>query len=280
VVLITRPGEAGQRLTAGLGALGQAALWWPAFDLLPPSEPQRVRDALARLHGFDLVVFVSPAAVRAVAEVLAGQTWPAGTCVAAVGGASLRAARAELPLGEDARVIGPPGSDAAEGGVEALWPVLASLPARPRNVLIVRAQSGRAWLGQQLRQAGAQVEELEAYRRVVHEPHASDWAGVRAALAGAPGALQGPAVLFSSTEAVDVLTRALQRERLGPELPGSLALCVHERIALAASAAGWRDVRRCEAEAGALLAALAAGARAGIPASMPMASGAGPDSVA
>jgi len=256
VVLITRPGEPGQRLAARLDALGQTAFWWPAFDLLPPTDPQRVQATLARLPGFDLVVFVSPMAVRALAGALGGAVWPSTTRVAAVGGATVHAVHAELPIAAGHTVIGPPGSDAAEGGAEALWPLLARLDPAPQHVLIVRAQSGREWLGQQLRLGGAQVEELEAYRRVAHEPLSSDWASVRAALGGAQP-LRGPAVLFSSTEAVAVLTSALQRAGLGPELPGAVALCVHERIAQAASSAGWRDVRRCEAEEGALLVALA-----------------------
>ena len=257
VVLITRPGEPGQRLAARLDALGQTAFWWPAFDLLPPTDPRHVQATLERLQDFDLVVFVSPMAVRALAGALGGAKWPSTTRVAAVGGATVHAVHAELPLAAAHTVIGPPGSDAADGGAEALWPLLARLDPAPQHVLIVRAQSGREWLGQQLRQGGAQVEELEAYRRVAHEPLASDWAAVRAALAGGPESLRGPAVLFSSTEAVAVLTGALQRASLGPELPGAIALCVHERIAQAASSAGWRDVRRCEAEEGALLAALA-----------------------
>ena len=256
VVLITRPGEPGHRLAARLDALGQTAFWWPAFDLLPPTDPQRVQATLARLPGFDLVVFVSPMAVRALAGALGGAVWPSTTRVAAVGGATVHAVHAELPIAAGHTVIGPPGSDAAEGGAEALWPLLARLDPAPQHVLIVRAQSGREWLGQQLRLGGAQVEELEAYRRVAHEPLSSDWASVRAALGGAQP-LRGPAVLFSSTEAVAVLTSALQRAGLGPELPGAVALCVHERIAQAASSAGWRDVRRCEAEEGALLVALA-----------------------
>lgn len=260
VVLITRPGEAGQRLAARLHARGQPAVWWPAFDLLPPADPQRVQATLARLASFDLVVFVSPMAVQALAGALGNVPWPRTARVAAVGGATLRTVRAELPIEDGTPVLGPAGTEAADGGAEALWPLLAGLDPAARRVLIVRAQSGREWLGRQLRQSGAQVEELEAYRRVVHEPQAQDWDAVRAAMAACAGNVGGPAVLFSSTEAVDVLTQALQREHLGPELPGALALCVHDRVAQAARGAGWSDVRRCEAEEGALLAALADGA--------------------
>jgi uroporphyrinogen-III synthase len=103
---------------------------------------------------------------------------------------------------------------------------------------------------------------------------------MRMALSKGPAPLQGPAVLFTSTEAVDVLTCALQREGLGPELPGAIALCVHERIAQAASSAGWRDVRRCAAEEGALLAALSAGGGPGPAGPLYRSNGIDPDYVA
>jgi uroporphyrinogen-III synthase len=270
VILITRPGEPGQRLTAQLAAAGHAALWWPAFDLLPPADPQRVKSSADRLAQYDLVVFVSPMAVRAFAAVLHGAQWPGAARIAAVGGATLRATREELNLGAHVHVIGPDGPDAADGGTEALWPLLERLPAQPRRVLIVRAQTGRAWLAQRLVAAGAAVEELETYRRVAHEPAAGDWAALRSAVGantaagemaaavvkGAP--IRRMAVLFSSTEAVGVVTQALQGEHFGAAEPGAIALCVHDRIAEAARAAGWQDVRRCDPATGAVLAALSA----------------------
>ena len=63
VALVTRPGEAGQRLTGALRERGQRALWWPAFDLLAPTRVEPLQAQLQRLAEFDLVVFVSAAAV-------------------------------------------------------------------------------------------------------------------------------------------------------------------------------------------------------------------------
>ena len=255
VILITRPGEPGQGLAARLAALGRRALWWPAFDILPPEDPQAVSDALARLGQFDLVVFVSPMAVRALADARpAALAWPEGVAIAAVGGATRRAA-ADLAGATSAAVIGPEGDAAADGGAEALWPALAELPQLPRRVLIVRAQSGRSWLAQRLQSAGAQVEELVAYRRLAHEPRAPEWAALRAAQEGSDGAL---AVLFSSSEAVAAVTQRLVAA--GIAVDGSAAhraLCVHERIAAAARIAGWPRVDACAADAEAIGRALA-----------------------
>lgn len=261
VVLITRPGEPGQTLAARLQRAGQAALWWPAFDLLPPTDPRPVRATLAQLAGFDLVVFVSPMAVQALADSMAASMpdlrWPVATRMAAVGGATLRAVGSLLQPGEGTTIIGPAGADAGEGGVEALWPAIAALRPAPRRVLIVRAQSGREWLGGKLRATGAQVEELAAYRRIAHAPTPHEWDGLHGAVGGEPP--RALAVLFSSTEAVGALTPALVSARLGPQRAGAVALCVHERIAQAAAAAGWTDVRCCEPRADAVVAALGAG---------------------
>ena len=59
IALVTRPGEAGQRLTSALRDRGQGALWWPAFDLLAPAELEPLQTLLERLADFDLAVFVS-----------------------------------------------------------------------------------------------------------------------------------------------------------------------------------------------------------------------------
>jgi uroporphyrinogen III methyltransferase/synthase len=265
VILVTRPGEPGQRLAAQLAAAGRAALWWPAFDLLPPADPQAVQAAVASLAQHDLVVFVSPMAVRAFAAALDGAAWPDGARVAAVGGATLQAARAALRLGAAVRTCGPESTDAAEGGAEALWELLERLSPPPRHVLMVRAQAGRELLAERLRAAGAVVTELEAYRRTAHEPGAGDWAALRAALA-APADASPLVVLFSSTEAVGAVTRRLDEGPGTVRAAGAIALCVHERIAQAARAAGWQDVRRCEPDADSVLTALAARGPATAPA--------------
>jgi uroporphyrinogen-III synthase len=67
LALVTRPGEAGQRLSSALRDRGQDALWWPAFDLLAPAELEPLQALLRSLGQFDLAVFVSAAAVRGLA---------------------------------------------------------------------------------------------------------------------------------------------------------------------------------------------------------------------
>lgn len=243
-------------LSAQLRSAGLDALWWPAFCLLPPDDPGALRSCVTRLAFFDLVVFVSPAAVRAFAPLLT-DAWPARAAIATVGAATAQAARALLPGSGLARIICPDGDTAADGGSESLWQALQTALPAPRHALIVRAQAGRRYLIDRLLGCGAKVEEVVAYRRVAHVPSTIQWAALQA------GRLGGgrPATLYSSSEAVAVVKQSLEREpTLAAWLLGGIALCVHERIEQTLRAAGLCDVRRCEPEPASIRGALAASA--------------------
>ncbi|TGT11506.1 fused uroporphyrinogen-III synthase HemD/membrane protein HemX, partial [Mesorhizobium sp. M3A.F.Ca.ET.174.01.1.1] len=66
-----------------------------------------------------------------------------------------------------------------------------------KRVLIVRGDGGREWLADRLREAGAQVETVAAYRRLVPEPSIAAWARVHQLLAG-----EAHAWLLTSSEGV------------------------------------------------------------------------------
>jgi uroporphyrinogen-III synthase len=245
-VVVTRPEEAGRRLTAELAALGIDALWLPAFDLGPAPEPQAVAATLARLADYDFAIFVSPAAVRATAAVLSG-AWPATTAIAVVGAGTERAARERL-AGANATTVFSAAGDDAESGSEALWSVLCAQPSPPRRVLILRAQGGREWLLDRLREAGAQVEPLAVYARRAHAPSDPDHDWLRQH--AGQGAL---ASVVTSSEAVAALVDAMRDApaalaalRAGP------ALASHPRIAERLRAGGFVDVRLCAPNAAAI----------------------------
>ncbi|WP_307838116.1 fused uroporphyrinogen-III synthase HemD/membrane protein HemX [Burkholderia plantarii] len=61
-------------------------------------------------------------------------------------------------------------------------------PLAGKRVLIVRGDGGREWLATRLREAGAEVELVAAYRRIVPEPSIGAWERVHALLGGAPHA--------------------------------------------------------------------------------------------
>jgi uroporphyrinogen-III synthase len=253
LVLVTRPGEAGQHLTGALREAGQRALWWPTFDLLPPDEPEALRALLRRLAEFDLVVFVSPAAVRGLVRQDPGNGWPAGTAIAAAGASTLALARSLLPGAAAARIAGL-ANGAKQSGSEALWEALQTEAKAPRRALIVRAESGREWLADRLREAGCSVEYASVYRRVVHQPAQAQ----AAALAACHGAGDCAASVLTSSESVGALDRQLEAL---PEarawLRQGLALCSHARVARAVQDAGYSRVIECAPSVDSVLEAMA-----------------------
>jgi uroporphyrinogen-III synthase len=252
-VIVSRPGEAGRQLAAGLRDRDFDALWWPAFDVGPPDDPQPLRAALERLAEFDWVIFVSPAAARGCAAAL-DSPWPRGTGIAAVGRATLEAVRAAMPGADAARTLAPAGAAAeAQAGSEALWAALSESVPPPRRVLIVRAASGREWLAERLRESGAEVEQIAAYRRAPHEPTHAERAALAALVSGgAPATL-----LVSSTEAVEVLDRQFELVIDAPQwVRHGAVLCTHPRIEEKLRAHGYRNAGVCEPDPAAIAAAL------------------------
>jgi uroporphyrinogen-III synthase len=256
--VVTRPGEAGQRLSAALRDQGQAALWWPAFDLLAPLDADALQSFAQRLAEFDLAVFVSPVSVRAWAKLDPGSLWPAATAIAGVGVSTLQAALTLLPGAGAARAIAPAPHDQA--GSEGLWEALRRQPSMPRRVLIVRAEAGRDWLADRLREAGSAVEYACVYRRAVHAPGPEQRAALWACMAVGASAV----MIVTSSEAVAALDSQLQAEPdLAAWLRQGLALASHPRVVQALQAAGYARAKLCEPSSLPVLEAIAGQQRTG-----------------
>jgi uroporphyrinogen-III synthase len=248
-LIVTRPGAAGERLAADLRAAGCDALWLPAFAFGAAPDAARARAALARLADYDLAVFVSPAAVAATAALLA-RPWPPQTAIAAVGAATKREVLARI-AGADAATIHAPAA-ADESGSEALWAHLQAGGCAFRRALILRAEHGREWLAERLQAAGVQVRLLAVYTRRIAAPEARALATLRAWMQAG----RAPAVLVTSSEAVDALAAQLEAD-LACWLRAGRALATHERIAQRLRAAGFADVRVVAADVAALVRACA-----------------------
>jgi uroporphyrinogen III methyltransferase/synthase len=191
-------------------------------------------------------VFVSPNAVdRAFAcYATVSSIWPHALPVAVVGPASVAALGRHGVAAPDHRVISPPvGADEepARFDSEALFAALEAAFGPNgfdgKRVLIVRGDGGREWLADRLREAGAEVEAVAAYRRVVPEPSIAAWEQVHALLAGAPHAW-----LVTSSEGVRNL-EALAHEHLTAgeivQLKHAPLVAPHPRIAETARGLGF-----------------------------------------
>jgi uroporphyrinogen-III synthase len=237
-VVVTRPQPQADEWVAQLQALGLPAGALPLLDIASPADPAPVRQAWRELATQALVMFVSPSAVDRFFALQpqgpASAAWPAGVIAAGVGPGTRRALR---QAGVPDAAITAPGAESAQFDSEALWALLrAQRPWAGAMALVVRGEGGREWLADTLRQQGAQVQYVEAYRRIAPVPNAAGAALLQAALAQ-------PAAhcwLFSSSEAAGHLPLLAP----GADWTASLALATHARIAEAARRLGFGQVRQ------------------------------------
>jgi len=209
-VVLTRPRELAERLARTLEARGARAIVFPVIEIEPLAPPL----ALTRLGEYDLVVFVSPSAVRVALR--ATPPWPP-RLAAAVGAGTRR----ELEQAGAGKIIAP--ASGADSESLLAMPELEHMTGK--RVLIVRGDEGRALLGESLSARGARVEYAACYRRV--RPRRD---------ARALGRIDG--LVIGSAQALDNFIAMG-----GAQLLASTPLFVpHERIAHHARGHGAREV--------------------------------------
>lgn len=246
-VIVTRPAAQGQAFVAALQALGVDAVNLPLIGIAPAADPAAVAAAWHRLPALALVMFVSANAVNHFFEARpASAGWPAGTLAGSTGPGTSAALRGG---GVPADRLVEPGPD-GPFDTDTLWLQLAALPWAGRQVLVVRGETGRDWLAEQLRGAGAQVDFVAAYRRL-----APAFDGPAAAvLAAALARPHAHCWHFSSSEAIAHLAAACPATDWAP----ARALATHPRIAQAARRHGFGRVDEVGVHARDVAAALAA----------------------
>lgn len=234
VVIITRPSGAGERLYDRVVERGHRAIWWPAFDIAAAPDFAAASAALARLTDYDLAIFVSVNAVRAVQPLLSGG-WPVNTVIGAVGASTRAAVESELSPDARAALIAP--DDDSEGGSEAFWAAWQATGRRAERVLLLRAEEGRDWLAERFVESGARVDAVAVYARRPLQLPAEEVAQLRAWIAAdAP-----PVIVFSSSEAIAALDGQVGSEG-STWLRAGIAIASHARIAQQLVASGYSRV--------------------------------------
>ncbi|MBY0463628.1 MAG: uroporphyrinogen-III synthase [Burkholderiales bacterium] len=261
-VVVTRPAREAAAWVAALLAGGFDPVALPLLAFGPPAHADLLAAARLGVAGFDAVMFVSPQAVHAFLgdgfdkksdSSLSGidlfainddlrrgplRCWAPGP------GTAQALVRAGVPLAR----IDQPVADAAQFDSEALWAVVAPQVAAGSRVLVVRGEldtpaglpaggqgSGREWLADQCRAAGAAVQMCAAYRR-----QTPFWTPDMCA-AARNAATNGAVWLFSSSEGVAHLAKLLPGQCWGE----AIALTTHPRIAQAVSGLGFGQVQVC-----------------------------------
>jgi uroporphyrinogen-III synthase len=237
-VIVTRPAAQADSFVDALEELGVKAVALPLMHICAPLDSSPVVEAWRQLAANRLVFFVSANAVaHFFAQRPADVHWPADVWAGSTGPGTTAALQA---AGLAASQIVEPSHDSAQFDSESLWQQrLCQVDWQDASVQIVRGDGGREWLADTLRDRGANVNFVAAYRR--SEP---EWDGRARALVAL--ALAQPAAhlwLFSSSEAIDNLMLHLGRaEPRLPLPPGCRAVATHPRIASAALRAGFSRV--------------------------------------
>jgi len=157
-ILVTRAAHQAASLCRLIEQHGGQAERFPCLLIAPPADVPRLQQLFGAINDLDILIFVSPNAVREALRWLPADRLPGQLQLAAVGQGSARALQAAgLPV-----AIVPQGRFDSES--------LLAMPelneVKGRRILIVRGDGGRALLGERLRQRGAEVSYAEVYRRL------------------------------------------------------------------------------------------------------------------
>jgi len=209
-VLVTRPREQAAELVDQLTALGADAIEAPLIRIAPVDDFGPLRDAAATPDAFDWIVFTSVNAVDAFMKALLEGDRDVrmlkGPRLCAVG-----AGTAEKLAQYAIKVDLVPGEFRAEAVVAAL---MAAGPVDGVRVLLPRADIGREVVADQLRQAGAVVTDVVAYRTILDDtPREGDPDVYGLLLEGridvvtfaSPSAVRGFVKIYGAEPAADLL---------------------------------------------------------------------------
>lgn len=238
-IVVTRPRGQATQLAQRIEQAGGKVVLFPLLEISPVADPQPLRALVARLHQFDLAIFISPNAVRYGMEAIRStDALPAKLKIATVGQSSAKMLR-DLGVQD---VIAPDERFDSEA--------LLALPALQNvtgwRVLIFRGNGGRELLGDMLKARGAAVEYAECYQRIKPPQDGA------ALLAAAPHA-----IIVTSSEALGYLWDMF--DEAGRARLADLPLFVpHARISDAAQHMGWHKVIKTEGGDDGLLSSLVA----------------------
>jgi uroporphyrinogen III methyltransferase / synthase len=222
-VVVTRSETRDGPLSSELRNLGLPVLLWPAVTV-EMTETGPLEAALADITSFQWIVFASRHAVAAVTDLMA--TPPAGVRIAAVGQATAQVLRQRgwpvdlLPTEANAAAL-----------VDA-FAAAASAPVEGARILYPASSRALPTIAAGLKQLGADVTQVEAYR--TESSGALDVENCRSWIArGSIGA-----VTFASPSAVDELEHALGKDDFDRLLSAAPAVAIGPTTARALSDRG------------------------------------------
>jgi uroporphyrinogen-III synthase len=158
-VAITRPQKQGLQLQQALNEVGISSICQPLFSYHLNTDKNKIISQIERLKPA-IVIFISTAAVEFANEALPLKQWlNEKQQIIAVGEKTLQT----LAILEIRATC--PEVHNSEGMLALPQLDINQLKNSPKSILIVRGDSGREFLAEQLNLRGAKVEYLESYQR-------------------------------------------------------------------------------------------------------------------
>lgn len=163
-IIVTRPVAQSDRLSAMISDAGGTSIRIPALEIRSTDHPEIAKEVFARVGEFQSVLFISPNAVRHSLQFVEAADLDKHQCIAI--GASTAQAMTQAGIRCD---VYPKENFTSEALLDL--PELQQVSGD--NILIVRGNGGRALLGNELANRGANIAYAEVYQRQVPEKSAS-----------------------------------------------------------------------------------------------------------
>ena len=227
-VLVTRPEEAGIALCQAIHALGGRGIYCPTIAFQPLMSESVLNKQLAALQDTDWLIFISPQAVKSIANALRVH-WPSlqgKVKLAAVGAGTA----ATLKQRGFAPVLAPKTNFGSEGLLDL--PEFQSVASA--RIVIIRGEGGRQSVIDTLQKRGARVSSIVTYRRVLPTLNVSPFiAQLKKS--------EIHALVCTSYDGVQQLKK-LMGEEGWPYLSSLPLVVVSERIKILAHALGFQTI--------------------------------------
>jgi uroporphyrinogen-III synthase len=234
-VVITRPSGQADTLARRIAAIGREPIVFPLLEIQALHDPVALKAALSCLADFAMVAFVSPNAIDATCALR--PEWPPHIMFAVMGEGSRNALARHGITPANATIVSPGNPARTDSGT--LLEALDLNRLKGRRVLVIRGESGREFLADRLREAGVDVTQVPAYRRVVPELDAAGRERLAAMIAASCD------WIITSSEALRILL-GMALQTAGPQgvarLQQQRLVVPHQRIEETARLSGFHNV--------------------------------------
>jgi len=213
-IVVTRARSQARSFVEALESLGAEAFEFPTIEIVPPESYEALDGAINKIAEYDWIIFTSVNGVGCFASRLAVRKKnPSALRKMRVAAIGPETAKALDSLGVAPHVV------PEEFRAEAVLAKLRPEEMRGRKVLIPRAAEARDVLAQTLRQWGAAVDVVEAYRTIIPK---NDTSGMRALLLGG----KADVVTFTSSSTVKNFAALLEAKNLKQLLAATAVACI------------------------------------------------------